>query len=137
MKFLLRPVPASRAKVPRRGKPYYPKRYNKWRQTAFQQVPTYTQEAIAKPVLVNVWVVIPRAKHSKLIVPAGDGDNYEKSLYDMLQAKGYLQDDKFIVGGEWQKVFAPYDKTGYAIVDIFECPEYKDLTEEQYEAIKC
>lgn len=70
---------------------------------------------------------IPRAKTSKLLVPAGDGDNYEKSLYDFLQRAGFLEDDKWITTGIWRKRFLPHGETGYTEVILEEECEELDL----------
>lgn len=65
------------------------------------------------PVKVDVLFAIPRAKTSKLLVPQGDGDNYEKSIYDLLQRKRYVLDDKWITTGTWRKRFLPWGEEGY------------------------
>ena len=53
-------------------------------------VPSYTGVPVAVPVAVSVLFAIPRSKTSKLVVPVGDGDNFEKAIYDLLQKKEYL-----------------------------------------------
>lgn len=70
--------------------------------------------------------MIPRAKTSKLIVPIGDGDNYEKALYDILQKKGYLSDDKWIVTATWRKRFLPFGMMGWCRIMIEAEPEEMD-----------
>jgi len=70
---------------------------------------------------------IPRARTSKLVVPMGDGDNFEKSLYDMLQRKGYLLDDKWITTATWRKRFLPFGDEGYTDVLIEKDLEEIDL----------
>lgn len=50
----------------------------------------------------------------------GDGDNFEKALYDLLQRQGYLMDDKWITSGTWRKRFLPFGKEGYTEVTIKE-----------------
>ena len=84
-------------------------------------MPEYLGKPIDFPVKVIVEFAIPRAKTSKLIVPVGDGDNYEKALYDMLTRKRYLSDDKWIVKGTWEKKFLPFGEEGYCNVTIIEC----------------
>lgn len=69
---------------------------------------------------LNVLFAIPRAKSSKLLVPAGDGDNFEKALYDLLVRKGYLSDDKWITTATWRKRFLPFGHEGYTEVTILE-----------------
>ena len=86
---------------------------------------SYEGPSINFPVYVNVIFAIPRAKSSKLIVPSGDGDNFEKALYDLLTRKGYLEDDKWIVRGTWRKRFIPNGQEGYTDVVIIE--EWEDI----------
>ena len=80
------------------------------------------------PVRVEVLFAIPRARTSKLMVPMGDGDNFEKALYDLLQRKGYLMDDKWITSGSWRKRFLPFGESGYTEVTILEETDELDLT---------
>jgi Holliday junction resolvase RusA-like endonuclease len=126
IKIPVKPVPASRPRVPRYGKPYFAKTYRKWRDDAAKVVPT-SQRLIAHPVRVDVVFAVPRAKTSKLIVPWGDGDNFEKALYDMLVRKGYLEDDKWITTGQWKKRFLPFGQKGYTLVTISDELEDIDL----------
>jgi Holliday junction resolvase RusA-like endonuclease len=79
------------------------------------------------PVRVEVVFAIPRSRTSKLIVPMGDGDNFEKAIFDLLQRKGYLMDDKYITSGSWVKRFLPFGKTGYTEVTIMEEPDNVDI----------
>ncbi len=67
--------------IPRYGKPYYPKTYSKWIADATEIVPE-SKLLIDAPVKVDVMFAIPRSKTSKLIVPVGDGDNYEHLYLD-------------------------------------------------------
>jgi Holliday junction resolvase RusA-like endonuclease len=78
---------------------------------------------------VEVLFAIPRARTSKLIVPQGDGDNFEKALYDMLQRKGYLMDDKWITSGTWRKRFLPFGEMGFTRVTITEDTDELDISE--------
>ena len=89
----VKPIAASRPRIPRYGKPYFLKTYKKWRDDADAAIPDYKGEPVAVPVKMTVLFAIPRARTSKLIVPSGDGDNFEKGLYDMLVRRGYLLDD--------------------------------------------
>ena len=50
----------------------------------------------------------------------GDGDNFEKALYDLLQRKGYLSDDKWITSATWSKRFLPFGEKGFTRVKIME-----------------
>lgn len=80
------------------------------------------------PVRVEVLFAIPRAKTSKLMVPVGDGDNFEKALYDLLQRKGYLMDDKWITSACWRKRFLPFGMDGYTRVTIREDNDDLDIS---------
>jgi len=81
------------------------------------------------PCSANVLFAIPRSKNSKLVTPVGDGDNFEKAIYDLLQGQNYLSDDRLIIRGHWAKLFVPYGQTGYTHIKIWEAPldNYKDL----------
>ena len=120
----LKPVPASRPRIPRYGKPYFPKTYRKWRDDAHKLV-VDSALSIAVPVAVTVLFAVPRAKASKLIVPWGDGDNFEKGLYDLLVRKGYLEDDKWITTGTWRKRFLAHGIEGYCTITI--TPEIEEI----------
>lgn len=62
---------------------------------------------------------IPRARTSTLLVPQGDGDNFEKAIYDLLQRKGYLSDDKWITTCKgWRKRFLPFGEVGYTEIKL-------------------
>ena len=125
LKIPLRPVPAARARIPRYGKPYYPKTYSKWIADADKLVKESTL-ALAEPLRATCLFLIPRSKTSKLIVPVGDGDNYEKGLYDMLQKKGFLSDDKWIVTATWRKRFLPFGAEGWCQIVLEPEPEEMD-----------
>lgn len=122
----VKPVPASRPRIPRYGKPYFPKTYRKWRDDAQKAIPDSKQN-IHVPVVVDVLFAIPRSKTSKLIVPWGDGDNFEKGLYDLMTRKGYLEDDKWITTATWRKRFLPHGMEGYATITITEESEEIDI----------
>ena len=81
---------------------------------------------IAHPVRATCLFLIPRSKTSKLIVPVGDGDNYEKGLYDMLQKKGFLMDDKWIVTATWRKRFLPFGAEGWCQIMLEDEEEEMD-----------
>jgi Holliday junction resolvase RusA-like endonuclease len=70
---------------------------------------------------------IPRARTSKLVVPWGDGDNFEKALYDLLTRQGYLEDDKWITTATWRKRFLPHGEVGYTEITIEDEDEEIDL----------
>lgn len=89
--------------------------------------PPHVGEPIEFPVVVHVLFAIPRARTSKLIVPMGDGDNFEKAIYDLLQRKQYLSDDKWITTGHWRKRFLPFGEEGYTEVTIEKETEDVDM----------
>lgn len=122
-----KPITASRPRVPRFGKPYFAKTYKGWRDEAERIVPVYKGEPIDFPVSVKVLFAIPRARTSQLIVPVGDGDNFEKALYDLLQRKRYLSDDKWITTCTWRKRFLPFETDGYSEITIEEETDAIDL----------
>lgn len=111
-------MPASRPRVPRYGKAYYPKTYKSWMTEAEKDVPKYKKAPLEEPLIVEATYAIPRAKTSKLIVPTGDVDNYDKATFDLLQKMGYLLDDKWITTSVSRKRFLPYGQEGYTLVTI-------------------
>lgn len=123
----MKPVPASRPRIPRYGKPYFPKTYRQWRDDAKKAVSEWGGLSLAQPVVVTVVFAIPRAKTSKLVVPWGDGDNFEKALYDLLVRLKYLEDDKWITTGTWRKRFLPHGEEGYTLITISKETEEIDL----------
>ena len=123
----VKPIAASRPRVPRYGKPYFLKTYKKWRDDAERTVPVWTGTPVAQACRLTVLFAIPRARTSKLIVPAGDGDNFEKALFDMLVRQKYLLDDKWITSCVWLKRFLPFGHEGYGIVFIEEEPDGLDI----------
>lgn len=120
-------MPAARPRVPRYGKAYYPKTYKAWIDTANRIVDEVTSQ-LCIPLKATTLFAIPRAKTSQLIVPVGDGDNYEKAIYDLLTKKGYLSDDKWIVTGTWRKRFLPFGAKGYTLISLTEETEDVDIT---------
>ncbi len=121
-----RPVPASRPRVTRWGT-YYSKRYKEWLEVAKHMLQESETPPIAQPVVASVLIAVPRARTSTLIVPVGDGDNFEKAVYDMIQKKGYLQDDKWITTGHWRKRFLPHGEEGYTEITLEEETEEIDI----------
>lgn len=112
--------------MPRWGKPYFSGRYREWREEAYEIVPEYKGEPVDFPVIATVRFCIPRARTSKLVLPIGDGDNYEKAVYDLLQKKKYLSDDKWIAEASWCKEFLPYGAEGYCEITLEEHDGYMD-----------
>ena len=79
------------------------------------------------PVVACVLLAIPRARTSTLIVPVGDGDNYEKAIFDLMQHRKYLEDDKWITTGHWRKRFVPVSEEGFTEIALYEETEEIDL----------
>lgn len=80
------------------------------------------------PVSVVVLFAVPRSKSSELVTPVGDGDNFEKAIYDLIQSKGYLEDDRLITTCTWRKRFLPYGTDGYTEITINLEEESIDIT---------
>ena len=99
---------------------YYGKRYKQWIAEAENLLEEYAATPIENPVQVTVLFAIPRSRTGKLETPVGDGDNYEKALFDMLQKKGYLKDDRQITTCTWRKRFVSHGFDGYSEITIKE-----------------
>lgn len=80
-------------------------------------------------MVADVLIAVPRSKTSKLIVPVGDGDNYEKAIFDMVQKRGWLADDKWITTGHWRKRFLPHGTVGFTRVEFTPETEEIDINE--------
>jgi Holliday junction resolvase RusA-like endonuclease len=104
---------------------YYSKTYKQWLSVAEELLAVNTGTSLDFPLTVHVLLAIPRSKTSQLIVPVGDGDNYEKALYDMLQKQGWIADDKWITTGHWKKRFIPHGHEGFTRVEIW--PEEEEI----------
>lgn len=120
------PVPASRPRVTKWGT-YYSKTYKQWMHITASLVSESSSLPIAAPVKATVLFAIPRSRTSTLIVPVGDGDNYEKAIYDLLQKKGYLADDKWITTAIWRKRFLPHGTEGYTLINLTDETEEIDI----------
>ena len=120
----LKPIPASRPRVTRWGV-YYSKTYKNWMAEAERIVPVWKDAPWCFPVQANTLIAVPRAKTSQLVVPVGDGDNFEKAVFDLLQKKGYLEDDKWITSATWRKRFLPYGEVGFTMVEL--TPETEEI----------
>lgn len=83
------------------------------------------RDLVDVPCSLTVTFAIPRSKTSTLETPIGDGDNYEKSIYDLLQKRGYISDDRLITTAIWRKRFVPYGTPGWTEVIIH--PELEDI----------
>lgn len=125
----VKPIAASRPRIPRYGKPYFAKTYKRWRDDSATAVGVYAGTPIQCPTRATVLFAIPRAKSSKLIVPSGDGDNFEKALYDFLQRQRFVADDKWITSAFWAKRFLPHGQVGYTKVTLEEEPDELDIEE--------
>lgn len=79
------------------------------------------------PLKASVMIAVPRSKTGCLVVPVGDGDNFEKAIFDLAQKKGYIDDDKWIVTCTWKKRFLPHGEVGYTEVTFTEETEEVDL----------
>lgn len=111
------PVPASRARVPRFGKPYYTGKYAKWRPIAIGALRSMCpDEPISCPVFVRAEFIVEKPKTSKLSIPKGDLDNYLKALFDALNSSGIWVDDKQVVKAVCKKEFG---HPGRTFVEIF------------------
>lgn len=91
------PVPASRPRVPRFGKPFYTGKYRDFRSQmdvwVAQQSPTILLEG---PLFCRVEFVCKRPAKPAKTYPIGDIDNYLKAIWDSLQGRLYFKDDKQI-----------------------------------------
>lgn len=123
LRLNITPCPASRPRVGKWGT-YYTTRYAQWRTDASELLDD-ADRVFRSPIRVAVLFAVPRSKSSKLIVPTGDGDNYEKAIYDLLQSKGYVEDDKLITSASWKKRFVAHGESGYIELSI--CLEEEDI----------
>lgn len=123
--LMLTPVPASRPRVTRWGV-YYGKRYTQWRKDADALLAQLEEPLVVSSCRAQCLFAIPRSLNSKLLTPVGDGDNFEKAIYDLLQRRNWLADDRLIISGCWDKRFLPAGSEGYTKVTITSV-NYKDL----------
>lgn len=87
------------------------------------------EKPITTPVTVECVFAIERSRTGKLLTPVGDGDNYEKAIFDLLQRQGYLEDDRLITSATWRKRFVPYGEQGFTEITIHEETEELDLVD--------
>ena len=124
------PVPASRPRVTRWGT-YYSKRYTQWCSDASDLLDA-AAECYRQPLKVAVLFAVPRSQYSKLVTPVGDGDNFEKATFDLLQSRGHVEDDRLITSASWKKRFVPFSVDGFTVVKIDFETEDIDLHEDYY-----
>ena len=111
----LTPVPASRPRVPRYGKPYYSQPYAGYMEDAARALAPYVQpEPLSGLLSASLGFQIPRPpshyrsgrnahllKDSAPEHPAGprsgDLDNYCKAILDALQSAGIIEDDGLVM----------------------------------------
>jgi Holliday junction resolvase RusA-like endonuclease len=102
--FSIEPVPASRPRVPRFGKPYYVGRYAEFIKQAGSAIPA-ADKCHEGNLRVTIICVITKPKTTKRSNPRGDVDNYAKGILDAMTKKGYWNDDDQIVSLEIVKKF--------------------------------
>ncbi len=74
---------------------------------------------VEQPVTICVTFAVPRSRTGKLSTLVGDGDNYEKAIYDLIQTKKYLSDDRLITTATWRKRFVAYGEQGYTEITMY------------------
>ena len=112
----LSPVPASRPRIPRFGKPYYEGRYKTFREDFTKWLGTVSlPEPIPKPATfsVTIRVACDRPKKPANDFPRGDVDNYAKAIMDQLQGWGWFADDVQVTTLYVTKGYAEVGEPGY------------------------
>lgn len=112
-KFILefQPVPASRARVPRFGKPYYTGRYAKYIPLAKAALEAQRENVFVDPVNVACIFTLVKPPTSKLSVPHGDLDNYIKAILDAATSANLWTDDRLVYSIVAEKRFGPKPST--------------------------
>lgn len=118
----LAPVPAARPKVPRNGRPYYPKTYAAWREEAAALI-SYDGEPMAGPLAARIRMVCKRPQRPKDCIPRGDVDNFAKAVMDALTAAGAWGDDVQVVDLRITKRYAEKGEMPHSIVSIEEAKD--------------
>ncbi len=89
------PVPASRPRVPRFGRPYYTGRYKSFREELEEWIEANDlPEPLDGALSCVVVFVCKRPKKLTNPYPRGDVDNYLKAVFDSLQGHAFMFDDK-------------------------------------------
>jgi Holliday junction resolvase RusA-like endonuclease len=87
---------------------YYQKPYQEWKNRAVEWFKKVEQmdPLMEGPLAVQLWAGVKPAKTTKLPFPRGDGDNFEKAVYDCITKSGKVwHDDNQVVTGHWIKYF--------------------------------
>lgn len=113
----LAPVPASRPKVPRRGKPYYLPTYAAWREAAAAFL-RYEGEPMDGPLAVYIEVVCKRPQRPTKAMPRGDADNYAKAAMDAITSAGIWVDDVLVVDMHVRKRYTKGDEQPHTYITI-------------------
>ncbi len=94
----VKPVPASRPRVTRRGHVYYGKNYTRFRTESEEFLSGIELSELlpfSGPLHLDVTFFCPRPKKTKKVAPRGDIDNYLKTL-DVLNRILWFDDDQII-----------------------------------------
>lgn len=119
----LTPVTASRPRVPRFGKPYYPAKYHNWRVDAAGCLKKLDlPKAPPGPLVTLVEHVVPRPKTRKKAYPRGDVDNYAKATLDALTHAELWDDDDQVEVLVATKRYAAEDEEPHAHVVVLNAP---------------
>lgn len=106
---------------------YYGKRYKQWIADAINELPPSNKPPLEVLLYLELVFAISRSRTGSLLTPVGDGDNYEKAIYDLLQKQGYIKDDRQITTATWRKRFVPYGTDGYTEIKLWEETEEIEL----------
>ena len=115
--FFVNPVPASRARITRRGV-YYGKNYTNWRKESMDLIKEHV-DTIEEYCTVIVEHIVRKPKTSKKDFPRGDVDNYVKAPLDILTRKNYWTDDDIVTGVWSSKRFAEKGEEPRTEVSIY------------------
>lgn len=90
------PQPASRPRVPKYGKPYYPKAHTNAEKDYIKQLSVLkpAECPIFDPVTLSLDFYVKRPQRPSNPFPAPDIDNYCKLIMDAMSKVGYWKDDK-------------------------------------------